>query len=134
MYIRCRPLGVNVKSSLEHGWCWTLHIRDLVLASQQATGSLCIWNGTAITIPYSGKLSRDSKFGTIFVQKTFADCSLDPSKDVTPQNYMEKTFVNIHKTSKVFSLEIFPLYTIIPQVARFFFFFAYLGSCDNSWL
>ena len=123
MYIRCRPLGVDVKSSLEHGWCWTLHIRDLVLASQQATGSLCMGNGAAITIPYSGKISKEKSFAklveknTIFVQKTFADCSLDPSKDVTPQNYMEKTFANIHKTLKVFSLKIFPLYTIIPQFA-----------------
>ena len=62
MYIRCRPLGVNVKSSLEHGWCWTLHVRDLVLASQQATGSLCMGNGAAITIPYSGKISKEKSF------------------------------------------------------------------------
>ena len=35
-------------------------------------------------------------------------------KDVTPPNFMEKTFANSHKTTKfmkVFSLESFPLYS-----------------------
>ena len=55
----------------------------------------------------------------IFVEKTFADCSLVlpivPLEDATPSNFAEKTFANSHKTSKfvkVFSLESFPLYGI----------------------
>ena len=50
----------------------------------------------------------------IFVEKTFADCSLVPPKDATPPNFTEKTFANSHKASKfakVFSLEIFTLYS-----------------------
>ena len=33
-------------------------------------------------------------------------------KDATLPNFVEKTFANSHKTAKVFSLEIFPLYSI----------------------
>ena len=53
---------------------------------------------------------------TIFAKKTFVDCSLLAPKDVTPQNFAEKTFANNHKTAKfpkVFSLESFPLYSIL---------------------
>ena len=77
-------------------------------------------NGAAITIPYSGKISKEKSFAKLvkkkynFCAENFADCSLDPSKDVTPQNYMEKAF---YKTLKVFSLKIFPLFTIMPQFA-----------------
>jgi len=45
---------------------------------------------------------------TIFAKKTFTNCLLLP-----PQNFMEKTFTNSHKTAKfttVFSLESFLLY------------------------
>ena len=40
-------------------------------------------------------------------------------KDATPPNFTEKTFANSHKTekfAKVFSLEIFPLYSILYTV------------------
>ena len=40
----------------------------------------------------------------IFTSKTFADCSLVLPKDATPLNFEEETFVNRHKTAKVFSL------------------------------
>ena len=54
---------------------------------------------TFYILPYSGKLSRE---------KTFPDWLLVlPPKDVTPSNFMEKTFKNSNKTSKfmkVFSL------------------------------
>ena len=51
---------------------------------------------------------------TIFAGKTFADCSTVPPKDTTPPNLAEKTVANSHKTPKVFSLESFPLYGIVP--------------------
>ena len=38
-------------------------------------------------------------------------------KDATPPNFAEKTFANRHKTTKfakVFSLESFPLYSMLP--------------------
>ena len=98
MYIRCRPLGVDVKSSLEHGWCWILHIRDLVLASQQATGSLCMGNGAAITIPYSGKISKEKSFAklvkknTIFVQKTLQIAHLIRQRMLHPKITWRKLF------------------------------------------
>ena len=46
---------------------------------------------------------------------TFGDCSLVLPNNVTPQDFVEKTFANSHKTlkfAKVCSLESFPLYTV----------------------
>ena len=43
------------------------------------------------------------------------DCSLMPPKDATLPNFLEKIFVNSHKTTKfvkIFSLESFLLYTV----------------------
>ena len=59
------------------------------------------------------KLSQIGDY-KIFTEKTFADCSLVPPKDVTPQNFAEITFTNSHKTLKfvqVFFLKSFPLYS-----------------------
>ena len=36
----------------------------------------------------------------MFVEKTFGDCLFDLSKDTTPPNFAEKTFVNSHKSLK----------------------------------
>ena len=51
----------------------------------------------------------------IFMEKTFAGCSLVPPKqDAMPPNFAEKTFPNSRYTNfmKVFLLESFPLYSI----------------------
>ena len=58
-------------------------------------------------IPYSTKTFEGENFHGLL---TFA-----VTKDVTPQNFTEKTFTNNHKTvkfTKVFSLERFTLYGI----------------------
>ena len=39
-------------------------------------------------------------------------------KDATLPNFVEKTFANSHKTAKVFSLEIFPLYSQYLAIER----------------
>ena len=56
----------------------------------------------ANTIQRENFLGRKlSRFGgnRIFVEKTFADCSLvSLPKDATPPNFVEKTFVNSYKT------------------------------------
>ena len=75
-------------------------------------------NSTFKVIPYSAKLLREKNFhklaeNTIFVEKTFVNCSLVLPMDTTPLNFTKKTFANSHKTSKsakVFSLKSFPLY------------------------
>ena len=54
----------------------------------------------------------------IFVENTFTDCSLVPSKDTTPLNFTGETFVNGHKTSKFLSLESFTLYVNIREGER----------------
>ena len=36
----------------------------------------------------------------IFPEQTFTNCSLVPPKDTTPPNFVDKTFMNSHKTSK----------------------------------
>ena len=49
----------------------------------------------------------------VFTEQTFTDCSLMPPKNATPPNFVKKTFMDTHKTTKFtknFSLESFPLY------------------------
>jgi len=87
------------------------------------------------------------------MQKTFADCSLDPSKDAMLQNDMEKlSWIAIRGYSRKFSpchfgACYFILYSqnlesFLPQnfpivhynTAICMLIFAYVGSCDNySW-
>ena len=48
------------------------------------------------------------------------DCSLIPPKDATLPNFLEKNFVNSHKTAKfmkIFSLESFLLYGMFSYLA-----------------
>ena len=57
-------------------------------------------------IPYSRKFLWEKTFvnwlkKNFFMEKTFADCSLVPPKDVLPPNFVEKAFENSHKTSNL---------------------------------
>ena len=47
------------------------------------------------------KLSCKLVENTIFSEKSFTDCSFVPPKDTTLPNFMRKTFLNSHKTSKL---------------------------------
>ena len=63
----------------------------------------------------------------IFTEKTFMDCSLVTPKYAVPPNFVEKTFLNSHKTAnfaKVFSHESFPLNCI------FYLYYAKLCVCN----
>ena len=61
-------------------------------------------------LSYSGKLAKNK----IFAEKTLTDCSLvSPPKDAMPPNFAKKVF----KFAKVFSLESFPLYSILRAVS-----------------
>ena len=66
---------------------------------------------------FVGENFRELVENKIFAEKTFVDCSLvlpvAPPEDATPLNFTEKTFTNSHKTSNVYSLESFLLYSII---------------------
>ena len=74
-------------------------------------------------IPYSGNF-RERKllrvWKKIFTKQTFTDCSLMLPKNGVPPNFVEKTFANTHKTTKLakaFSLESFPFrYCGYPMV------------------
>ena len=61
------------------------------LSGQRLHGHVNLTNVHASSIPYSGKLLR-ANWWKIFTEKTFADRSLVPPKDATPQNFAEKNF------------------------------------------
>ena len=58
------------------------------------------------------------KINKIFVENNFTDCSLVRPKDTTLLNFTGETFVNGHKTSKIFSLESFTLHSLIYERER----------------
>ena len=68
----------------------------------------------AIAILYSRKLSRNGEKYNFRCGENFRGLlTFAMPKDATPQNFVEKTCVNSHKTTKfakVFSLKSFPLY------------------------
>ena len=83
---------------------------------------------------FQGRNFREFVENKIVMEKTFVDCSLlSPPKDTTPPNFAEKTFANSYKTSKfakVFSLESFPLYSVLFH----FFFLLPSATCGLSWV
>ena len=68
-----------------------LHIRPVIVAYHFLIGR------AGMNVLYNGKRSR---IGANFRRETAANRSLVPPKDVTPINFMEKTFANGHKTNK----------------------------------
>ena len=75
----------------------------------------------AIAILYSRKLSRNGEKYNFRCGENFRGLlTFAMPKDATPQNFVEKTCVNSHKTTKfvkVFSLKSFPLYSMVIQIA-----------------
>jgi len=104
--------------------CTSLHHVNTLLCSEilvvaTVVTSMCMYC-TYCTVwreAFEGENVWELVGNTIFVEKTFADCSLVLPKDTMPPNFAEKTFANTpssHKTlkfAKVFSLESFPLYS-----------------------
>ena len=91
-------------------WRWS----QMETSGYEASSTMCL--------PYSGELSRKKTFANWwkirFSQRRLVDCSLVLPKDTTPPNFMEKSFMNSHKTlkfAKVFSLKSFPLYGILQS-------------------
>ena len=63
------------------------------------------------------------------------DCSLIPPKDVTLPNFLEKNFVNSHKTAKfvkVFSLKSFLLYTVCFLFSLDWAYYQWTGIGDEG--
>ena len=63
------------------------------------------------------------------------DCSLMPLKDATLPNFLEKKFVNSHKTAKfvkIFSLESFLLYTVCFLFSLDWAYYQWTGIGDEG--
>ena len=111
--------------ALGENFCWCFNLKILFL--------FATWSRVVNTVSYSFNIitlllcwyriaenfrgRTLLRKNTIFVEKTFADCSLLLRQRMPClPNFMEKTFANHHKTTKfakVFSLESFPLYGML---------------------
>ena len=91
----------------------------------------------AIAILYSRKLSRNGEKYNFRCGENFRGLlTFAVPKDATPQNFVEKTCVNSHKTTKfakVFSLKSFPLYGVVIQIALSCYFLVVLMQLLLSW-